>query len=84
MGVLPLEFPAGESWQSMGLTGEEFFDIQVDDALKPRQSVPVMATSPDGSEIRFDAPLRIDTPVEMDYYRNGGILPAVLRMLLDE
>ena len=84
MGVLPLEFPAGESWKSMGLTGEEFFDIQVDDALKPRQSVPVMATSPDGSEIRFDAPLRIDTPVEMDYYRNGGILPAVLRMLLDE
>ncbi|MEY4179210.1 MAG: hypothetical protein RLY70_2784 [Planctomycetota bacterium] len=83
MGVLPLEFPAGSTWQSLGLTGEETIDIEgLDDALQPRSQVTVHATAPDGSTKTFTANVRIDTPVEMDYYRNGGILQTVLRKLL--
>jgi aconitate hydratase len=83
MGVLPLEFPAGSTWQSLGLTGEETIDIEgLDDALQPRSQVTVRATAPDGSVKTFTANVRIDTPVEMDYYRNGGILQTVLRKLL--
>ncbi|MEZ6189360.1 MAG: aconitate hydratase AcnA [Planctomycetota bacterium] len=81
MGVLPLEFPAGESAQSLGLDGKETFSIQVDDGLKPLSAVKVTATKADGSVVNFDARCRIDTPVEVDYYRNGGILHAVLRRL---
>jgi aconitate hydratase len=84
MGVLPLEFADGQSWQSLGLTGEETFDIAVDENVQPRGSVPVIAKRGDGQTIEFDAVVRIDTPVELDYYRNGGILPAVLRKLLKE
>ena len=83
MGVLPLEFPAGTTWQTLGLTGEETIDIDgLDDALQPRSQVAVRATAPDGSVKTFTAHVRIDTPVEMDYYRNGGILQTVLRKLL--
>lgn len=83
MGVLPLEFPTGETWKSLGLTGEELIDIAgLDDHLKPRSTVTVKATASDGSVTEFEATVRIDTPVEMDYYRNGGILPTVLRKLL--
>ena len=83
MGVLPLEFPAGETWQSLGLTGEEEFDIAgLDDSLAPRSTVTVSARSADGATIEFAARVRIDTPVELDYYRNGGILQTVLRKLL--
>ena len=83
MGVLPLEFAAGETWQSLGLTGEELFDIEgLDDQLRPRSTVSVVATSPSGDVKRFTAHVRIDTPVEMEYYRNGGILQTVLRKLL--
>jgi aconitate hydratase len=83
MGVLPLEFPAGSTWQSLGLTGEETIDIDgLNDALQPRSQVTVRATAPDGSTKTFTANVRIDTPVEMDYYRNGGILQTVLRKLL--
>ena len=84
MGVLPLEFPAGASWESLRLTGEETFDIQLSDDLKPLQTISVTATAPDGQVTTFDAIVRIDTPVEMDYYRNGGILQTVLRKLLQE
>ena len=85
MGVLPLELPAGKSWQSLGLTGEEVFDIAgLDDDLSPGQGLTVAATAPDGSIIEFAATVRIDTPVELDYYRNGGILQTVLRKLLAE
>ena len=85
MGVLPLEFPAGESWKSLGLSGEEVFDIEgLDDSLKPLSTIQVVATAGDGSVTEFTANVRIDTPVEMDYYRNGGILQTVLRMLLAE
>ncbi len=84
MGVLPLQFANGESWQSLGLTGEETFDIDVDDSLKPLSEIEVKATSADGSVKSFKAQVRVDTPVEMDYYRNGGILQTVLRRLLKE
>ena len=83
MGVLPLELPPGETWQSLGLTGEETFDIPgLDDTLTPGAEVQVTATDVAGSEKTFAAKIRIDTPVEMDYYRNGGILQTVLRKLL--
>ncbi|TWT31281.1 Aconitate hydratase precursor [Posidoniimonas corsicana] len=80
MGVLPLEFKNGETWQSLGLTGEETFDIAgLDDNLKPLQDVTVKA-----GDKSFTMKLRIDTPVEMDYYRHGGILAYVLRKLLKD
>ncbi len=83
MGVLPLEFDPGTTWQSLGLNGEEAFDFPtLDDKLKPHQKLRVVATSPDGNRKEFDATVRIDTPVELDYYRNGGILQTVLRKLL--
>jgi len=85
MGVLPLEFAPGESWQSLGLTGEERYDIAgLDDDLEPGAKLQVTATSDDGSQKQFTATTRIDTPVELDYYRNGGILQTVLRKLLAE
>ncbi|MEN6449250.1 MAG: aconitate hydratase AcnA [Thermoguttaceae bacterium] len=82
MGILPLQLPAGKSWESVGLTGEEQFDIPVSDSLSPGGELTVRATSPDGSVREFSTKVRIDTPVEMEYYRHGGILPAVLRKLL--
>jgi aconitate hydratase len=82
MGVLPLEFADGQTWQSLGLTGEETFDIAVDDQIQPRSWITVKTTSADGTTGDFKAIVRIDTPVEMDYYRNGGILQTVLRKLL--
>jgi aconitate hydratase len=83
MGILPLELPTGETWQTVGLNGEEVFDFPtLGDDLRPRQKLKVVATSPDGTKKEFDATVRIDTPVELDYYRNGGILQTVLRKLL--
>ena len=83
MGVLPLEFPPEETWQRLGLTGEETFDIPgLDDTLTPGAEVEVTATDATGAKKTFTAKVRIDTPVEMDYYRNGGILQTVLRKLL--
>jgi aconitate hydratase len=84
MGVLPLQFLEGQSAQSLGLTGEESIDIpSLSDSLQPRSLVSVVATRPDGSKQSFEALVRIDTPVEIDYYRNGGILPTVLRKLAE-
>ncbi len=83
MGVLPLEFPAGQTWKSLGLTGEETFEIAgLDDQLKPRSQITIHATAPDGKATNFSATVRIDTPVELDYYKNGGILQTVVRKLL--
>ena len=80
MGVLPLEFVAGQTWQSLGLTGEEVFDIPgLNENLVPKARLAVHARGPSGRPVTFEALVRIDTPVELDYYRNGGILPAVLR-----
>ena len=83
MGVLPLEFADGQTWQSLGLDGSEVFQFPgLSDDMQPRSQVDVVAER-DGETIEFKANVRIDTPVEMDYYRNGGILQTVLRHLLD-
>ncbi len=81
MGVLPLEFTGGQGRESLGLTGEETFDVPVTDSVEPLSTLTVTATRPDGTAITFDAKVRIDTPVEVDYYRNGGILHTVLRRM---
>ncbi|MCB9867821.1 MAG: aconitate hydratase AcnA, partial [Phycisphaerales bacterium] len=81
MGVLPLQFKEGATHKSLGLTGEETFDIAVDDNVQPRQVIEVTATKSDGKKVTFDTVCRIDTPVEVDYYRNGGILHTVLRKM---
>ena len=79
MGILPLEFQEGQTAPGLGLDGTEIFHIDIDDGLQPRQPVNVAARRPEGGEIRFTARARIDTPVEIDYYRNGGILHTVLK-----
>ena len=85
MGILPLEYPAGESAASLGLTGEEVFDISgIEGGVEPRQDIAVRAVAADGREVAFTARCRIDTPVEAEYYRHGGILQYVLRGLLEE
>ncbi len=84
MGVLPLEFETGTSWESLGLTGDEQVSIEGVNGLKPRQSVEVKITRADGSQVTANTRLRIDTDNEMDYYRNGGILHYVLRNLAKE
>ena len=84
MGVLPLQFLPGEGVASLGLTGREALSIGgLADDLAPRKTLRVTATSPDGSVRTFDAICRLDGPIEVDYYRQGGILPAVLRRLAD-
>jgi aconitate hydratase len=81
MGVLPLQYAKGEDAKTLGLDGTETFDIEIGDDLQPRQDVRVRATAADGRVTAFVATSRIDTPVEVDYYRNGGILHTVLRSL---
>ena len=84
MGVLPLQFKDGENAKSLGLTGSETYTIHVDDDLKPRQDVQVDVTDPAGNTRTITLVCRVDTPVEVDYYRNGGILQTVLRNFLKE
>jgi len=79
MGVLPLQFKDGESADSLGLDGSEVFNILISDDLKPQQEVAVEAKKENGEVIQFTTLNRIDTPVEIDYFRNGGILHYVLR-----
>jgi aconitate hydratase len=82
MGVLPCEFATGETSETLGLTGEETFSIEgVGAAIAGDKKAQVTATSADGKTKRFSVKLRIDTPVEVDYYRSGGILPYVLRQV---
>ncbi len=82
MGVLPLEFADGATWQSLGLTGEETIDIpDLSNDLQPRSTINVTATNAEGETKTFPCVVRIDTPVELQYYRGGGILPTVLRNL---
>nr|NLI51277.1 aconitate hydratase AcnA [Propionibacterium sp.] len=85
MGVLPLQFPAGENADSLGLAGDEVIDVTgiqaLNEGVTPK-TVHVRATKPSGEVVEFEAPVRIDTPGEADYYRNGGILQYVLRSLL--
>lgn len=82
MGVLPLQFNDGDTVDSLGLDGTEHFDIELNDDLKPKQQISVRARKEDGESKSFTMTCRIDTPVEIDYYRNGGILQTVLRNFL--
>ena len=82
MGVLPLMYKDGQTADSLGLSGEETFDFILPATLKPREDVTVRATARDGTVREFVAQCRIDTPVEIDYYKNGGILQTVLRGIL--
>ena len=84
MGVLPLTFKDGESHETLGLTGHESFSIPVDNEVQPLQWLTVEAKAQDGSSMTFEAQVRLDTPVEVEYYRNGGILHTVLRQLAQE
>ncbi len=83
MGILPLEFKPGDSWQSLGLTGHEVYDITgIEEGLEPHKTLTVTATRDDGSKVTFEVTARLDTPVEVEYYKNGGILQTVLRKLI--
>ncbi|MDO9250718.1 MAG: aconitate hydratase [Hydrogenophaga sp.] len=82
MGVLPLQFKAGDSWESLGLTGDEQIDVLPHPGLLPQSDAVLVITRADGSRREVPLTLRIDTPVEVNYYRAGGILPYVLRQLL--
>jgi aconitate hydratase len=83
MGVLPLQFRGGENAASLGLSGQEVFDLTgIDDKIRPRQEVTVTAVPPEGRKQTFPVVARLDSAIEINYYRNGGILPTVLRSLL--
>jgi aconitate hydratase len=84
MGVLPLTFREGRGAGSLGLDGTESYHISIDDDLRPRQSVTVRATAGDGSVTEFEAVARVDTPVEVEYLRHGGILHFVLRRMASD
>ena len=82
MGVLPLQFKPGESWQTLKLVGSEFIEVIPHPELKPQSEAQLVIMRADGSRQEVSVILRVDTPIEVDYYRNGGILPYVLRQLL--
>jgi aconitate hydratase len=84
MGVLPLQFKDGESAETLGLTGKETIDVQVDENVRPRDLLKVTATDEAGNKKEFEVLVRFDSEVEIDYYRHGGILPMVLREKLQE
>jgi aconitate hydratase len=84
MGVLPLQFKEGQSAEMLGLSGDEVFSIRDLGAnLRPKQEVSVEALHTDGIKIRFNTIARLDTPVEVEYYVNGGILPAMARKMMN-
>jgi aconitate hydratase len=82
MGVLPLQFKPGDSWESLGVHGDETFDIEIGGTLRPQQDATLVVHAGGGASRRIPLVLRIDTAIEVDYYRHGGILPFVLRQLL--
>ena len=82
MGVLPLQFADGQTWESLGLTGHEAIDIPVTDDIQAGDTLEVTATAEDGTVTKFNAVVRLDTPVEVDYYKHGGILQYVLRGMM--
>jgi aconitate hydratase len=82
MGVLPLQFCPGENAVSLKLTGKEIYSVAgIREALEGNKIAKVTATAPDGTSKQFDVTVRVDTPVEVEYYRHDGILPYVLRQL---
>jgi aconitate hydratase len=84
MGIVPLQFQPGQNVKSLGLTGEEVYDINgLLDSLAKGKEVQIKARRPDGSALDFTARSRIDTPQEVNYYKHGGILQYVLRQLLE-
>jgi len=84
MGVLPLQYVAGTTAETLGLTGEETISIAIDESVRPRDIVKVTATAADGKVTEFEAIARFDSEVDIDYYRHGGILPMVLRERLQQ
>jgi aconitate hydratase len=82
MGVLPLQFKGTDSVDTLGIKGDETFDIVVPAALRPQMDMMLRITRPDGTSMDVALLCRIDTPIEVDYFRHGGILPFVLRELL--
>jgi aconitate hydratase len=82
MGVLPLQFRAADDWHSLKLTGDELIDIVIDGELRPQGDARLVIHRRDGTQTEVPLKLRIDTPIEIDYYKHGGILPFVLRQLL--
>ncbi len=82
MGVLPLQFRAGDSWEALGLKGDETVDVVLSEDVKPLSDATLVITSADGRQRSLTVVLRIDTAIEVDYYKHGGILPFVLRQLL--
>ena len=82
MGVLPLQFKGTDSWESLGIKGDESFDIELAAEIRPQQDATLVITTPAGGVHRVPLVLRIDTPIEVEYYQHGGILPFVLRQLL--
>ena len=82
MGVLPLQFKVGESAQTLGLDGTESFDLNIPANLAPQQDLELLVTRKNGEQFRVTLLCRIDTPIEVDYFRHGGILPYVLRELM--
>ena len=84
MGVLPLQFKAGENAETLGLTGKEAISVAIDETVKPRDIVKVTATDEAGNSKEFEVLVRFDSEVEIDYYRHGGILQMVLRGKLQD
>jgi aconitate hydratase len=82
MGVLPLQFKQGDSWETLGIKGDESIDIVLGAEIKPQSDAKLVITKKDGSKKEVALTLRIDTAIEVDYYKHGGILPFVLRQLL--
>ncbi|MCL4763996.1 MAG: hypothetical protein KJ018_19845, partial [Burkholderiales bacterium] len=82
MGVLPLQFKGTDGAESLGITGEEIFDVEVPADIRPQQDLVLGITGKDGRRREVPVLCRIDTPIEVDYYRHGGILPFVLRELV--
>jgi aconitate hydratase len=84
MGVLPLVFTHGQSWQSLGLDGSETYTVSGVEMMEPRKALQIRAVKADGQIVEFEALSRLDTVVEVDYFKHGGILPFVLRKMLDQ
>jgi len=82
MGVLPLQFKGGDSWQSLGIKGDEVIDVVLGKEIRPQTDAKLVITAGDGTRREITVTLRIDTAIEVDYYKHGGILPFVLRQLL--